>query len=143
MAGRQTGEAHELSPDSDFSVLSGIRALTSPSEWLHQTVRATWGVLKLPDAHSLSNLGHWSAQHKTDSSGRFKNKRLNACGLKNTKYLSLCHTQWHGHARKHFSLLYNSMKTRYMKKMIRIHGDEKRIHYSLHAIDKSKIYSVM
>ncbi len=91
------------SPGSDFAVLTDICALTSPAEHLHQTVRATWGALKLPDAHSLSNLGHGSAQHKTDSSGRFKNKRLNARGLKNTKYLPL---SWHTHTHGNISLSY-------------------------------------
>lgn len=58
--------------------------------------RAGWGGgrrpgarQKLPDALSLSNLGHGSAQHKTDSSDRFRNKRLNAGGLEKTKYLPL------------------------------------------------------
>lgn len=64
-----------------------------------------WGALKLPDAHSLPNLGHGSAQHKTDSSGRFKNKRLNACWLKNTKYLPPSYTGAHTHTEM-FSLSY-------------------------------------
>lgn len=74
--------AQENSPSSDFVALSLTHALTSRSEHLHQTAQATPGVLNLPDAHSLSNLGHGSAQHKTNSGGRFINIRLNACGFK-------------------------------------------------------------
>lgn len=55
----------------------------------HRAGGATRGAPKLPDALSLSNLGQESAQRKTDSSDRFRNKRLNARGLEKTTYLSL------------------------------------------------------
>ncbi len=73
------------------------------------------------DAHSLSNLGHGSAQHKTDSGGRFRNKRLNAHRLKNKISPSVIHGGMHTRTETFVSLTH-SVGTQYMKTLMRASG---------------------